>query len=530
MSVAGASAPGRMPATHPEVFRRRVQEWRTSAVMVLVPAITALAVTIGLPNTSIFVVLAIIAGLVGVFALMTYQRLEVTVTLVIVYLGVLNGPVKLFFSGREITASMQDVVILAVAGGALFRAAARRERMKLPALSGWVVAWVVLVVVNAFNPKTESFLHILGGFRQNLEYVPFFFFGYLLLRSKDRFRKLFILLGIIATLNGIVTAYQTTLSPSQLASWGPGYAALIKPEGKSKGSGRVYFSEGEARVRPPGLGSEAGSSGTIGHIVLPMCLALLVIVRRKKWLVAGLCVGTAIAVLVSLSRLTLVGSVLGVICFLGYAALAGRKFGRTMAWMLVFLALLIPAGALVVSALRKGTFKRYENLGTGSSTTLHKENSWDKIPKYAAASPFGFGLGNSGAVSGLGGHSNNLLEGHGLTSETEYNVLIKELGVPGLILWPVMIIYISLLAAKGMPRIRDGDIAICLAGTLGAYGPLLIEGGSGFLSASPITGPYIFAVVGICSYWFMGPGRNQVEPEELPADPRPIDQRALAPA
>ncbi len=497
--------------------------------MFVVPAVTALAITIGMPNVSIVVVLLIIAGLAGVFALMTYKRLEVTVTLVVIYLGVLNGPIKLFFTGRELTASMQDIIILAVSAGALFRAAAKREKMSMPPLAGWVIAWTVLVLVNAFNPRTENILHVLGGFRQNLQYVPFFFFGYLLMRSKDRFRKLFILLGVIATLNGIVTAYQTTLSPSQLASWGPGYAALIKPEGKGKGSGRVYFAEGEAHVRPPGLGSEAGSSGSIGHLVLPMCLALLVIARRRKWLAAGLCVGSALAVLVSLSRLTLVGSVLGVICFLGYSALAGQRFGRTMTWMLVFLALLIPAGAVVVSSLKSGTFKRYENLGTGSSTTLHKENSWSKIPKYIAAAPFGFGLGNSGAVSGLGGHSNNLLEGHGLTSETQYNVLVKELGLPGLLLWPAMIIAIGLLAARGIPRIRDGDIAICLAGVVAAWVPLLIEGSSGFLTASTTTGPYMWFVVGVCAYWFAGPGLKRGE-EAPPADPEAIDERALAPA
>jgi hypothetical protein len=511
-------------AVHPEVLRRRLRDILAVCATAIVPAVTALAVTIGLPHTSIVVVLAIVAGLIGIVALMVYQRLEVTVALVVIYLGVLNGPVKLFFTGRQITASLQDVVVLAVAAGALMRMLARRERVRLPELSGWVIAWVVLVLVNAFNPNTQSLLHALGGFRQQLQWVPFFFFGYVLMRSKDRFRKAFILIGVLATLNGIVAAYQSTLSPSQLASWGPGYAALIHPTGK--GSGRIFISEGEARVRPPGLGSDAGASGAVGHIALPMCLALLAISRRRKWFAALLALGSAVAVMVGLGRLPLIGALLGVGVFVALSASGGRRFGRAMVSMLAVIVLMIPVGAIVVSSLKSGTFSRYEKLSTGSSTTLHKESSWSKIPKYAAAEPFGFGLGNSGAVSGLGGNANkDLLEGHGLTSETEYNVLIKELGVPGLLLWPAMIFYVSLLTFKGIKRIRDPDLAICLAGMMAAFVPLPIEGMSGFLSASPPDGSYIWFATGVAAYWFA----RKVRPEHPELQEKEgIDEKALA--
>lgn len=499
MSASQLGSPAPLPRTHPLVLERRVADLLRLGMMALVPAVTATAVTIALPHTSVFVVLAALAGLVGVLALMMYSRLEVTVALVVVYLGLFNGPVKMFLGTREVTAAVQDLVILAVAAGALLRMGARRERMTLPALGGWVLAWVVLVLVNAFNPHTESVLHILGGFRQQLQYVPFFFFGYVLMRSKHRFRQMFIIMGVIALANGVVAAYQTGLSPGQLAAWGPGYSSLIHPQGK--GSGRTYISEGEARVRPPGLGSEAGFSGATGHIALPMCLALLVISRRRKWIAALLCMGAGVAVMVGLGRLPLVSAALGVLAFVGLAALAGRRFSRAMGALLAFVVLAIPVGAVVISSLRSGTFKRYESLNTSSKTTLHKEGSWSKIPKYVAASPFGFGLGNSGPVGGLGGRANNLLEGHGLTSETQYNVLVKELGLPGLILWPATIIYVSMLAATGMRRIRDGDIAICLAGTLASFAPLLIEGSSGFLSGSTSDGPYFWFAIGVAGYW-----------------------------
>ncbi len=495
-------------AGHPLVLERRLKDVLLLGLSALVPAACALAVTLAFPTASLLLVLGGIAAALGIVALVMCSRLEVTVAVLVLYLGLLNGPVKLLLPARQVTASVQDVIILAVCLGAVMRMAVQRQRVHFPALSGWVLAWVVLVVVNAFNPRTEGILHVLGGFRQQLEFVPFFFFGYVLMRSKRRFRQLFIIVGVIALANGAVAAYQTKLTPDQLASWGPGYQALIHPEG-TQGSGRTYSVEGEGRVRPPGLGSEAGFSGAFGHIALPMCLALLAISRRRKWVAALLCVGTTVAVVVGLGRLPLIGAGLGVLAFAGLAALAGRRFTRAMGALLAIVVLAIPAGALLVSALNKGTFQRYERIGINSETALHKESAWNKIPKYVATSPLGFGLGNSGAVSGFGGHSNNLIEGHGLTSESEYNVLVKELGAPGLVLWPVLTIYVVALVARRMRGIRDGDLALCLAGTIAALAPFPIEGFSGFISASTASGPYFWFAIGVAAYWFVGPGRAQ---------------------
>ncbi len=143
------------------------------------------------------------------------------------------------------------MLIVAICLGALMRMAVRKERLRMPPLSGWVLAWVLLVLVNAFNPRTEGIAHILGGFRNQLVFVPFFFFGYALMRSKRRFRQLFLIVGVFALASGAVAAYQTELSPAQLASWGPGYHALIYP---TVGSGRTYYqrrrsSRASARAR-----------------------------------------------------------------------------------------------------------------------------------------------------------------------------------------------------------------------------------------------------------------------------------------
>lgn len=497
---------GRLGLGHPYVLERRISDMLVAALTALIPAVTALAITISLPQANLLVALAIIAGAVGVIVLMFNSRLEVTVTLVIVYLALFDGPVKLFTNVREATATIEDIMILAICAGALMRMIVRKERVTLPALSGWVLAWVGLVVVNAFNPRTAGLLAILGGFSQQLQYVPFFFFGYVLMRSERRFRQLFIIAGVVALASGVVGAYQTELTPAQLASWGPGYHDLIYAPGQ--GSPRIYFSEGQARVRPPGLGSEAGASGGLGHVALPMCLALVALSRgKKKWIAVVLCLGAILAVIVGLGRLQLIGAGLGVVAFAGLAALGGRRVARVMGALLAIVVLALPTGAIVVSSLRSGTFKRYESINAGAETTLHKEAAWSKVPEYVAASPLGFGLGNSGPFAGHIGTNNNLLEGHGLTSESEYNVLVKELGAPGLILWPLLSIYVSVLIVRRMRGIRDGNLALCLAGALAAFIPLPIEGTSGFIGRSLSGGAYYWFAIGVAAYWLVGPGR-----------------------
>jgi hypothetical protein len=490
---------------HPYVVGRRINDIALAGLSALIPAALAIGTTIALPHESLLFVLALIAGAIAIVALIVSSRLDVTVTLLILYLGLLDGPVKLLFSNREATAGIEDVLIVAICLGALMRMAVRKERLRMPPLSGWVLAWVVLVLVNAFNPRTEGIAHVLGGFRNQLAFVPFFFFGYALIRSKRRFRQLFLMIGVLALAGGAVAAYQTELSPAQLASWGPGYHALIYP---TLGSGRVYFSEGEARVRPPGLGSEAGASGSIGHVALPMCLALVAITRRRKrWIAGALCLGALVAVIVGLGRTQLIGTGLGVIAFAVLSSLSGRNAPKAIGALLAIAVLAIPTGAILVSTLRSGTFKRYETIGLNQETTLHKESSWSKIPKIVAGSPLGYGLGNSGSVANFGGSANNnLLEGHGLTSETQYNVLVKELGLPGLILWPLMSIYVSFLILRRMRLIRDPELAICLAGALAAFITLPIEGFTGFLNGSADTGAYFWFAIGVAAYWLAGPG------------------------
>ena len=188
----------RVRGGHPSVLNQRARERLLICLTGLIPLILALAISVEMPTPSvgsIVVVVGITLGVVGVVALMLSSRYTVTLTLLLLYLGLLDGPIKLE-SASKLASSFRDVLIFAIALGMLMRIPLKRERVTLPPLSGWVLGFVAVVVFEAFNPDTNGFLKIIGGYRQELEFVPLFFFGYLIMRSKQRFRQLFLILEI----------------------------------------------------------------------------------------------------------------------------------------------------------------------------------------------------------------------------------------------------------------------------------------------------------------------------------------------
>ncbi len=478
----------------------------------------SMAVAVAVPKPNIALTIALAIGAVGIVALIFNSRLEVSVVLLALYLGLLDGPVKLGSGGHELASVVRDVLIFAVSLGAFLRLLVKRERLTLPPLSAWVVLFVALVLAETFNPNTHGFTKALGGYRQQLEFVPFFFFGYVLMRSKERFRKFFLILGVIALANGLVSTYQTKISPGSLASWGPGYRELVNgsavPGQKGGLTARAYIVEGVARIRPPGLGKDAGFGGSVGLLALPCTLALLATWRgRRRWVGVMLCLGALLGVVTGLGRLQVVGAFLGLVAFAVLSASAGRRVTKPLGALVGVLALAIPLGAVLIAAEAPGTFNRYAEIAPGNAVSAKdkKTGELSKLPHQLGAAPFGVGLASAGAASGFGGRVTEVLEGHGVGGETQYNFEGDELGIPGLILWVGLLLNMILLAVRRLRKIEDVELRIDLAGVFAVLVAFLIMGVSGPVMSSA-GGPYFWFAAGIAAYWFAGPGRTRSAP------------------
>ena len=446
------------------------------------------------------------------------SRYALSVGLIILYLGMLDGPIKLE-TASEGASGIRNILIIAVSIGMIVRLLViERQHVRLPPLSGWVLGFVGFVLIEALNPHTNGALKVLAGYRQLLEWVPFFFFGYLLMRSNERFRKLFLVLGVIALANGVVGTIQSRETPAQLASWGPGYAKRISAEGLAE----TYSVEGTAHVRPMALGPAGGAGGGMGALALPGLLALLSVGRlRRRWFVLLCCGGALLAVATAADRSSVVALAAALASYAGFSLIAGLRVSRPLLGLIIVGVLGIAAGSLLVSLDGNAIFHRQERLtsfiasltGGGEEEEGEEESGGDgktkhlsQIPSDIVHAPFGFGLGRAGAVAGFGGAELVRFEEKKVSGGSTYNLLALEAGLPGLGLWVGLTASVLFLGITRLRRIADPELRTYLVAILAAFVAFTLEG-SGGISYVNFSGAYLWGAAGIIAYWLAGPGR-----------------------
>jgi hypothetical protein len=441
----------------------------------------------GLPLPILSVAIAVPAWL----ALTARRGLALAIALC--YLCLLDGVVKLRSGGQAATLG-RDVVMYAVIAGMAVRS---RGPFRLPALAGWAVAWTLVILVQLANPADHSVLHSVASLRQHLEFVPLFFVGYTALRSRASLQGFFAVLLAVAAINGVVGAYQSTLSPDQLARWGPGYANLLTGD-----AGRTFAGpDNKPRVRPPGLGSDMGFAGVLGLTALPGGIALLLTYRRRPWrlaLVAVGIVGALVGVLTSESRSAIVMGVVAMLAMLGLMAV-GREVRRSMIALCVA-GVVIAIAVSAVSSYSSGAFYRYSSIApTRAVSTIDQSRSgtWATTPKYIAEIPLGAGIGSVGpAADKAGGQSTTLWN-----AESQFNFLIVEAGVPGLLVFLAFQVALCGAILRGLRRVRDPRTVIlmsALAAPLFAYASGWFFGVN---TTSTPNAPYLWLAAGVVSWW-----------------------------
>jgi hypothetical protein len=496
------------PGVHPAIVSRRMHDVLVTVLGGSLALLIALAVTIEVPHPNPALIFGLMIGLLAVVWFMVSTRYELTLTIVALYLGLLDGPIKLL-SASQYASAIRDVLIFAIVIGMVARLGGSETRVKMPPLSGWVVLFVGVVLIESLNPGTGGFLKILGGFRQQLEWVPFFFFAYLIMRSKRNFRKLFLILGVIALANGLVGAYQYRLTPAALGSWGPGYNARIN--GKGGLAGRTYVAEGVSHPRPPALGSDSGFGGSVGVLALPCLIALLSVARRprRRWITILLLAGALLGIATAASRSSIVIALAAVVAYAALSALAGLRVGRPLVAILAVAAVAVGVASVLVSTDGSGIFKRQETLSsasTESGETATKFAHFAQLPGDIAGAPFGVGLGTGGSAGGFGGKQKVEIEGSGATKEGALNLVVLETGALGLFLWVGLTISVLVLVATRLRRVKDVELRTYLVAVFAAFLAFTADGFAGPTLAISPAGTFLWFAAGVAAYWLAGPG------------------------
>ena len=443
---------------------------------------------------------AVLPLAIGVPAwLASTKRTGLALAVVLLYLGLFDGVIKLK-SGSQIATLGRDVLLYAVAAGMALRA---RRPFGKPALLGWIIAWTAIVVVQLANPGNSSMSHAVASLRQDLEFVPLFFIGFMALRTNTSLHTFFALLLAVAAINGTVAAYQGSLTPQQLSSWGVGYSELIHG-GQASGLGaRVFVGpDGKPRVRPPGLGSDMGFAGVLAVTALPGGIALLIAFRRRRWPLAltvlGM-IGAGVGVLTSQSRTDIIMAVVALLATLGLLAVG--KQGKRALIALCLVAAMAAIAVNAVIAYSPATFYRYKSIAPNSvAGTIYtsRVGTWASIPQYMGKIPFGAGLGEVGpAATKADGTAT------GWNAESQFNFLIVETGIPGLLVFLAFQAALCSTILKGLRRERDPHTVVLMAGLAA---PLFCYAAGWFFgvtTTSTPNAPYVWLAAGIISWWLV---------------------------
>jgi hypothetical protein len=451
-----------------------------------------------------------IALAVGVAATAAFfllcRRLELTLLVLALYLGLLDGFAKLG-TGAPAATLGRDLLLYAIVAGALTRVVVARRRLELPPLTRWVALFTLVVCVQLLNPANMSIANSLGGLRPHLEFVPLFFLGYAVLDTPRRLRALLILLVVCGVANGVAGLLQLNLTPAQFADWGPGYRNLVYGDGLL--TTRLYWVDdvagpGDGLVRPFGLGSDTGVGGLVGVCAVGAALALVGGVRgsRLRALAIAGAGGVALAVFTSQSRGVLVAAVIAAIAYLVYTV-SPQRLLRTLVTAVLAVGVTLAVVSVVAGHSGEFLFARYDSILPSrllSTAAADRGQSLAVIPDLLRDHPLGGGIASVGPASTFAGGAQELLNG-----ETLFTFYLSSLGIPGLLV--VLWLYLTLVVRAGrrVRRVADPGLRTSLAALLAPIAGLLSTSFAGGALVAPPTAPFFWLTLGIAARWLFRP-------------------------
>jgi hypothetical protein len=429
------------------------------------------------------------------------ERYTLTLAVLLIYLGLFDGFVKLEANSTVATLG-RDALLYAIVLGATVRAMMRRTPLPAAPLVIGVLAWLLVCVAQIANPAAISPIHAAAGIRQHIEFVPLFFFGYVIMRSERPFIGLFALLIVIAAINGVVALAQSELTPAQLATWGPGFAKLMV--GTTTTSSRTFLgANGVLHVRPPALGSDFGFGGEVAALALPGALVMIAATRRLGRVALIAWIGlpfVVLAVVTSQSRSVVVGAILAVVVFMFLTIESPRRGMALLAALLVAAAVTSVVVDRVTSDAATSS-NRYATITPArvvGTTVSYRQATLGLIPTYAVDYPFGAGMGTLGpaANSSIGGAANSSFDG-----ESEFTFLEIEVGLPGLLvmlgLW-VGAVYLGLRLRRVADRRIQRPLMALTAIVITLFTGWLV----GSVTAQSPDAPFFWFAIGALAYWF----------------------------
>ena len=448
---------------------------------------------------------AVIPLAVAVLCIWLGRRL-LTALVIFAYLSV-EGLLKLLSDYNRIVHVGIDIIVLAVAAAWALDAIVRRHT-RLPRLP-WVplilayVAWIVLEVANPYSP---GLIPSLAAFKTHLTMIPLYFIGAALVRDRRGLVLLLAGLSVIACVPYVAAVLQYVAGPQSVLDLSPRFWQNIS-----------FYHE----WRPFGTSAVPGGSSVFAFLVTPLALLLLVAPGQRRALrwVAALAIALGAATfIVSGVRQMILGCVLAILVMAALQLSRGRSRGL---FAVLFVAL-VGAGAYLgiqayLTPISTANVRKYaqapdiwrqrnvvDRLLTLTSAGMYIEARegapaaiWFRAQHY----PFGAGLGRTGAGAGalmeqiLSDPQSAEIENEVGWSDNFYADEIVEAGIPGLLIWVVILAGLTAGAVRLARRAQDPLVASAAAAIAGLFFTyIVVSWGSQPLLANPT----------LAYFWFLG--------------------------
>ena len=164
-----------------------------------------------------------------------------------------------------------------------------------------------------------------------------------------------------------------------------------------------------------------------------------------------------------------------------------------------------------------------------TSTVSYKRGSLSNLPSLVERFPLGAGFGSAGPASSTPGAP---VGARALDAENQFNFLIIETGIPGLLVLLAFHLGAVLRSVATVRRQRDPEVRLLLAGIAAPLVALLVMWFGAPVSTSSPTAPFLFFAAGVLAYWSTGAARRAGPPAPAVGSrdrPSPTDRRSAHP-
>lgn len=409
-----------------------------------------------------FKILAFSGMVLAIYGIFTVP-LSVSLFFVFIYIG-FEGFLKIVSNYHPVVHVGADLMVIALCLKALVQ-----RTLKGFSVSDWPpltplflihFAWLFIIV---FNPYSLSFVSSVAGAKIYASMVLLYFFGYSLISSEKEIRRFLLLFIGFAIVHSLVGLYQGYLGPESVVQIHPRYAAQL-----AKYQGFAF--------RPFGLTNLPGGPAIFLYPVIPF-LFYFIYTSRSILLRVSFALFLPLAVnlfLLCQVRSALLKGIMGGLLFLlGTLYLLYKKsaagaqralvltavLGCTLLWLVPWLT----NYSVESQEANEVAIERSLSLFDYDKVKNARRGTWERFVKYATEVPFGAGFARVGASAGAFSKENQRDPYFGYKyffSDNLWLAALVEIGIPGMILFTVLLVMVLFKGITGMGQIQKHSLKI----------------------------------------------------------------------